>query len=798
MDRNGKHWDVAEALNDASGSKSSHSRERRRHAEVVLERWRIELKNGPTDDSYDYGAILPTIYKKSIVFFRSLYATTRFTPVSKFVKTIGKIPSTRGGGLRVNCRVINGEEYIPAQHDMLTMPLYPGNGEVTNNFFLGETESPAGSFTADVCYRNDCNFRVEDSETLLSERFMGDEDFFQPTLASRRDDRRRDARTTEIGSLPAHRRFSEEAEPTQTYGSLSTFHGEAPPMGASPISALRAARNMGSDAGSPPVGSSYSRPAQTARPSKALESIAMARRPSVSFNPFKAGSLSGSPLPSTSAPQGEILPPGSPRSLNRNLGASALTQPRNRSSLTAGMPASLRGAPVAPENVTSSASSSPKPAPISRYSSSFSHRRGRLSYGGASKAEDDQGSSGKQSFSSSSAQPGSGILAEATVGSSGSLHTDDDNISDFLKVLDINKNLPSFQQNSNDASTRRTTSQLTRFQSMRESHNILTESLSSSMLLHRSSISSSRQLSSVPPMVAATSVSTSSSPGGKPVSPHTPHTPHTPAIPSRLSANSIVDYTQPQRFRTSSRAEETRIEDVSSGEDEGPGTTAIDIPMSPGPYQYHNRRSSSVAQQQRTLAVDDDLSDLPFHRSISLGADDREPPSLSDLRGFGQTVADETSRERVLQPAAEIQAAVIAGRRQCPDREGPQVPLGLVPGVHHPKLGRGVGRGISATATGSSSSVVADSRGTGSGSSDRPSRHSFTRPQGMYDPDDEYPLLFDMSELGRNTDQSRRSLEEGRGGGTAGADSTGRGGFESSRGGGDSGQSSRRGSHRGW
>jgi len=726
----------------------------------------VQLKDEPADSSYDYGGMLPTIYKKCIVFFRSLYATTRFTPVAKFVKAIGKIPSTRGG-LRVNCRIVNGENRAPSSFDSLTVPLFNSDGEVTSRFFLGETESPAGTFAAEVCYRNDCNFRVEDSETLLSERFMGAEDYFQPTLASR-EDGRRDTRTTEIGSLPAHRRFMEEVEPRQTYGSLSTFHGEAPPLGTSPMSALRAAKNMGSAPYSPPVESAaYSRLAQTQRPSsRALESIAMSRRPSVSFNPFKAGSLSGSSLPSSSAPHGEMLPPASPHSLTRNSGMGALSQPRNRSSLTAGMPASLRGVPIAPDNITSSSSSSPKPAPI-RYSSSFSHRRGRLSYGGASRADDDQGSSGKQSLSSS-AQPGSGILAEAGA-SSGSLQTDDDNLSDFLKVLESNKNLSSFQTQKSNEATRRTTTQLSRFQSMRESHNVLTESLSSSMLLHRSSISSSRQLSSVPPMVAATSISTSSSPG-KPVSPHTPHT---PAIPSRLSANSIAEYTQPRRFRANSRAEETRIEDISGDEEEGPGTTAIDIPTSPRPYQYHNRRSSSVSQQHRTLAVDDDLGDLPFHRSISLGADDREPPSLSDLRGFGQVSGNAPDdRECVLRPAAEIESPV-AGRPESADREEAQVPRTLA-GMHRPKLG-GLGRGAP---TGSSSSLVAE-RGTGSGSERGQGRYSWARQQGqvqatapgMDEGDDEYPLLFDMSELGRNGEQSRRSLEEGRGGGESGLNS---------------------------
>jgi autophagy-related protein 13 len=799
MDEHGKRWDVSETLSSPGNSNSGNGRHRKPRSEVILERWKIELKDGPNDQTHDFGAILPTIYKKSIVFFRSLYSTTKFVPAWRLARSLAKANTPT----RVKCRVFSGADFQPGRYDALTYPLYDSESPVTATFSLGETESPAGRFSAELTYRTDCNFRVDASESLLSSQFIGaDERFFHPSIAIRGDQRRRAAKTVEVGSLPSNRQRVEEPEPIQAYGSLSTFHGDAPPLGSSPISALRAARTMGSDANSPPVGSTSSpRPAQIAKPSRPLQGITIARRPSASFQPFKAGSLSASPGPSTSLPHGgEILSPPSPQSLSRNSGLNTLVHARNRSSLTAGMPSSLRGVPIVPENaVASSASSSPRPAaPISKYISSFSHRRGKLSYGGASKVDDDQGSSGKQSLSSSSAQPGSGILAEGGAGgSSGSLQTDDDNISDFLKLLDSKKTLPSFEPSrGGEASAKRTNAQLSRFQSMRESNNALTESMSSSMLLQPSSTSSSRQLSSVPQMVAATSISTSSSPG-KPVSPHTPHT---PAIPSRLSANSIADHSQPQGIRERSRATtEARIDDA-SGDNASTevGTNAIDIPTSPRTYYPHTRRSNSVAQQHRAMAADDDVNDLPFgiHRSISLGADDREPPSLSALLGLGQ--ASETagsSRERILQPAAHIDESPAAlGRQSSPEQEeGPQLPRGLLPGSmnspYRPRIGHMGGRGLTPPQNSSYSSLVID-RGSGSGLSDKPgTRFSFGRPS---DADDE-PLLFDMSEIGR--DHPRKSLEEGRGGSNTGTNPSER--FDAPRGG-DSGSSSRRGSRRGW
>jgi autophagy-related protein 13 len=804
VDEKGQRWDVVEALNSSSSPDEKH---RQRKKEVILERWTIELEEPPTSQPYDFGSILPTIYKKCIVFFRSLYSTAKFIPAWKFGKALAR-GLVGNSLLRINARIISGNERRPSQFDALTHPLYDGGGAVTGDFDLGRTESPAGNFTARVTYRTDCNFRVDDAESLLSSQFMGaDEHFFQPSLGTGRDQRRHINRPVEVGSLPVHRQRTAEAEPPQAYGSLSTFHGNAPPLGSSPISALRAARTMGSDTSSPPVGSApRDRPIQTSRASlRSMEGVAMARRPSsASFHPFKAGSLSSSPGPGMPLPQGgDILPSPSPQSFSRAGGISALAQARNRSSLIAGLPSSLRGVPIVPEGtIPSSASSSPKPASVSKFSSSFGHRRSRTSFGGNSKVDDDQGSSGKQSYSSS-AQPGSGVLAEGAGGSSGSLQTDDDNISDFLKMLDEKRTLKSFgPAHGGEATAKRTSVQLSRFQSMRESNNALGDSISSSVLLHRSSSTSSRQLSGIPPMVAATSLSTSSSPG-KPISPHTPHT---PAIPSRLSANSIADYDVPRlshRARTSPALQNLESATEVTGAT-GYGSNAIDIPTSPRPYYPHNRRSSSVAQQHRALADDDEIGDLPFgvHRSISLGADSRSPPSLDALRGMqaADATPDNDSSDRILQPSSHTEEQSTSMARQSSsflDREeGPQALRGL--GMHsgsasspyRPRIGRSGGRGLTPPQTGSYSSLANTDRGSVSGS-DRVGggRYSFTKPGGVYEQDDE-PLLFDMSEIGR--DNSRRSLEEGRGGGVLGD----RGDYAAR--GGDSGASSRRGSRRGW
>src|SRR5436305_133470 len=100
FDDKGKRYDVQEALNLPNSSNDVSNR--KRITEVILERWRIELKDGPSEQAGDFGAILPTIYKKSIVFFRSLYATTKFVPAWRCARSLAK-SGPANSLIRLNC-----------------------------------------------------------------------------------------------------------------------------------------------------------------------------------------------------------------------------------------------------------------------------------------------------------------------------------------------------------------------------------------------------------------------------------------------------------------------------------------------------------------------------------------------------------------------------------------------------------------------------------------------------------------------------------------------------------------------
>ena len=776
VDELGRRWDVEEALNASPASSGGSGGKRR--SEVTLERWQVKLNEPLESIPQNLSSILPRVYRNSIVLYRSLFTYAKLLPAWQFCKKAPKGRSSQGFP-KLKYRILAGPRPY-SKADTLSVPLFDHHGDVVEEFAFDPIDSPAGLLSIQVTYRYHCDFRIVDSEALLSSHFMGmDDQFFEPSLGAKpvTDPQQKStmARKTEVGSLPQRGEQRPRPDRSQAYGSLSTFHQVGAPAGSSPLSALREAGDMGRQS---PVGPASNQPPSNTSLQGSKSSLRstegapkVGRRPSVSFMPFKTPSLSASPQAE------QINSATRPTSVGRASALTSLAEARAPATLSPYGSIPSRGSPNMPP-VSGSGSSSPKPAPVPRYTSSFGHRKAKLSIGG-SKTEDDN-SSGKTSLTSSAAQPGSGVLAEGG-GSSGSIHTDDDNISDFLKMLDRKKDLKSFRaskdQAVNEAATRRTSAALTKFQQMRDSNAALSDSMSSSLLLHRSSTSSSRQLSSVPPMIAGTSTSTSSSPG-KPISPHTPHT---PAIPSRLSANSIIEYprTEPRQAPHTRRERRPSVTRESS-------TGAIDIPTSPRPFHPSYRRSSSVAQQPRALPVDDDLGDIfPFGlRSASLGTDDRPQLTLSELAGL-TGMPEGTAVEDVVAEDSNEGRQMYGPLPRPDDRGEPMTrqpssslegrsgggPLRGVP--YRPRIGRASG-----SRQGSLSSL--GERGSGSESSDQRSRrYSSSRPS-THALEEGEPLLFAMSDFGAaHLQQGRRSLEEARGG----ADSAGSSRRASRRGG---------------
>jgi hypothetical protein len=92
--------------------------------------------------------------------------------------------------------------------DNLTVPLFESKDKVVAEYALGRTDSPAGPFSVGVAYRTACDFRVDDSEALLSSRFLGtDDEIFAPSLSTKDlVDRPRTKPIHDVGSLPSQTR----------------------------------------------------------------------------------------------------------------------------------------------------------------------------------------------------------------------------------------------------------------------------------------------------------------------------------------------------------------------------------------------------------------------------------------------------------------------------------------------------------------------------------------------------------------------------------------------------------------
>lgn len=745
------------------------------------------------------------VYKKGIILFRALYTYAGLMPTWKFRRRLSKV-KLNTSALKVNCRIINGNAYgqTPKEWDLLQVPLYDGDEEVVDNFSFGKVESPAGHFNISVAFRTNCEFRVDDSEALLSSHFINlDEHYFRPSLHQRAPSQPLGYASAgkEMNSLPStgiHPPIRPEYN--QTYGSLSSFHHQGTaPSGASPLSALRNAAEMadraslnGSPAERPPTGL---RSIQGSKSSlRSFEGAGVQRRPSVSFmQPFKSPSLSASPANSeqvASSPRtslSRIMTPIAPSHRQRpSLGTMSPTF-RTSSGLPEGTPNQNTAA------MSSLSGSSPlaQAQPIMRIASSFGQRRPRIT-SGASRTDDDNNSSGKASYSSSAA-PGSGLYLEAGVNST---MDEDIQIRDFMSMLadGQKQTLRSFQSTgtAGEGSSKRAGNALSKFQRMRDSQTALVDSMSSSLLLQPSLGSpstSSRHLSNVPGMVPSTTFSSSSSPG-KAISPHTPHT---PAIPSRLSSGLTAQYERrhhPPHSPQPGNGGRTTIEGRPGSDQQmntASKTSPLDIPNSPRPFGP--RRSNSMSQQPEdgapSLDFDPTVAYGPNQRqSASLGSVNMVPLSLSRLLDLqdasGTALPGREGSEPDLHHDDNGDESLAFGPPRPPsmnsvDGDDPRfqprytrgnVSLGLG-SSGQPSRGRFSARGRGGTPpTGPTSNLGVDHvhSGTTSERPDRPSligrrTPSYTRP-GVFTEDEE--LLFAMSDM-TVAQQSRRSTEQERG-----------------------------------
>ncbi|KAG0268842.1 autophagy protein 13, partial [Linnemannia exigua] len=500
---------------------------------IILESWSLNLSNTPPDPVPEP----PVVYKKSIIFFRSLFAYMRLLPAYQLYRRLKKQNHPLRIGFRV-CRGHGPEESMFRESEIgIEVPLIEGETRpMLSEYRFGQVETPLGAFSLKVTYRSNVEFQVDESEAVLSSRFIDmDENYFTPTIVTHSQESSAPTRRQQSSALLAQRPssevyssggFQESINPVPTLrprrnsaqslqqrsGDYSSSQSSVSSLGTrmsrrgssgAPGSLFTSTDNQ-NVSGTPPfsvahgghaaVAKHYVDPIMESPPFKLSTSQTDNRRqPSSSFSPFKSPSLSSSPSPSFLEAQPQSLS-SRPSSIHLHRSPSSSSISRVQSSQqtmqnsmhlgsipkTAGTLSSLPGGGVnmLSTSIKSNASSSTS-AP--RVTSSFGHRHD---------------SSGRRA-SSESLPPGRN--RNSIVGNSSlfQLTPDDDDVNEFMKMLEAPEPLKMFgkagvsgigssfasDDNNLTASGLKTKSTLDRFQQLKQTNSNLSDSMSNSQLL---------------------------------------------------------------------------------------------------------------------------------------------------------------------------------------------------------------------------------------------------------------------------------------------------------------------------
>ncbi|KAF8448582.1 autophagy-related protein 13-domain-containing protein [Terfezia claveryi] len=725
LDEQGKRWNVDTAMSNkmdvVSGSRKA-GRVNEAKPDVVLERWAVELRPRNGDIALPQ---LPVAYKHAVVIFRSLYTYAGLMPTQKLLKRLTKV-TVHQNTLKVCCRVKVGEFSSP-RWDGLNLPLIDSESQVVEDYTFGMVDTPVGELHINVSYRKHCDFRVDDSEELLSSHFINlDERYFQPSLNShqRTASQPQSLGRRDTGSLQSTLLNASLRQEAQHYGGHTPLYSQGAGMISSPSSAYRGPQFGGPSLSSSPADHTYMNLRSVHGSKSSLRGTGdggVTRRPSVSFmQPFKSPSLSNSP-------SADAIPPSPRTSVTRISSTTAPIAARNRSAIS----------PVIPKSTPSydapgplGISPSPRPPSIGRYSSSFGARKPRPSTG--QMRADDEMSSGKGSYSSSIQRPGSAAINEQ-----GSRPNEDDRVVDFLKLLDTKQPLKMF---SHGDSSKKATTALVKFQQMKDSHNALSDSISQSLLLQKTGSQSApgRQSSSMMQPLPASSYSPSSSPGN----PMSSYTSFTPTVPSRLSAGQTAVYSSRHQARELDGFGPNHHSSTAAGrsDDQLAATSPLDIPASsprpfhgpPGPSSYHESREFDRPVYGPTSASGD-IGVL----SLSKLGDELRLASEEDLPGRSATRDNGDAHREAREDERGVPSGGFAGGL-----------TGSSSSSLRGRLYRGSGRGTTYTPPGGSQTYLSKDQGDSVGSD---------KPMGRRTPSyrEEEDLLFAMSDMS----SARRSME---------------------------------------
>ncbi|KAJ3272230.1 autophagy protein 13 [Terramyces sp. JEL0728] len=177
-----------------------------RKQNILLETWQLTFSEQIPE--------LPLVYKKCIIFFRSLFSFLRLMPSFKLCKRIGKMASSckiiyRVGSTRTNSPYDAGLDQLHSSNDMRL-------GLAESDF--DNLETPLGVFHLHATYRLDCDFDVDDSENALDRFTDLEPHFFHVEEISKRRSSLASLQVSERDSITRLGRHS----PSTDYGKSRT------------------------------------------------------------------------------------------------------------------------------------------------------------------------------------------------------------------------------------------------------------------------------------------------------------------------------------------------------------------------------------------------------------------------------------------------------------------------------------------------------------------------------------------------------------------------------------------------
>ncbi|KAF9953591.1 autophagy protein 13 [Mortierella alpina] len=201
MDENNRKSRVD--ISSHSSSSTTPLGQARTRRSIILESWSLTLSNTPPDRIPEP----PVVYKKSIIFFRSLFAYMRLLPAYQLYRRLRKQNHPLKIGFRVNRGQSPEESMFRDSEIGIEVPLIEGETRaMLSEYRFGQVETPLGAFSLKVTYRSNCEFHVDESEAVLSSRFIDmDENYFTPTIVTHSQESGRSSRRPSIDGNTARR-----------------------------------------------------------------------------------------------------------------------------------------------------------------------------------------------------------------------------------------------------------------------------------------------------------------------------------------------------------------------------------------------------------------------------------------------------------------------------------------------------------------------------------------------------------------------------------------------------------------